>query len=109
MAQLVAQLAFNQTVSGSIPDDPTKGNYKMKLQTCKFQRVKTVEKLRAKGAKLKSDYASAWETGVARLQSFNDGSIEWIMDESGEKVPWEDMYKWDLISNLGYSAIDTKL
>lgn len=78
----------------------------MKLQACKFQRVSTMAKERKAGKKLKHEFS--WETGVAVLQSFNDGEVDYIIDESGKKVPHKEMYCWVLTNKLAMSAIDTK-
>lgn len=77
----------------------------MKLQACIFQRVSTNKKEQSSG-KLK--YEFTWETGVAVLQSFNDGDVDYIIDEAGKKVPHKDMHNWVLSNKLALSAIDTK-
>ncbi len=79
----------------------------MKLQACRFLRVSIVNKLRKEGARLKSDYP--WETGVAVLPHFNGGEVDYIIDETGKKVPYKEINDWSLSTNLGFAAIDTKL
>lgn len=80
----------------------------MKLQACKFQRVSSIKKARDQGKKLKSEFRDTWETGVAVLKNFNDGSVEYIIDENGKKVSYKQMHDWMLINGLALCAIDTK-
>ncbi len=80
----------------------------MKLQACTFIRSSVYDTAQSTGAKLKSDFAPFWETGVAVLENFNDGSVSYIIDEAGKKVSYPEMYDWRLSTNLGFSAIDTK-
>lgn len=75
----------------------------MKFQLCKFLRKKPTSE--NGGIILKRDLP--WERGLARLRSFNDGDVDFIIDEEGKKVG--SVYNYQLVNELAYSAIDTEM
>lgn len=52
-----------------------------KFQLCEFTRTKRAG---GKNGPLKCD--NRWERGIAKVKSFDDSDVEFILDENGNKV-----------------------
>lgn len=79
-----------------------------KYQACKFIRTRTNNKIRKDMLNHKyHPKGYGWEKGIAQVRSFGDGNVEFIIDDTGRKLPAKEVYDWKIINSVAYVAIDT--
>jgi hypothetical protein len=80
-----------------------------KFQLCMFIRK---EVLKEKITKIKKENKfgskrEGWERGLAKVESFNDQSVIFIIDENGIKLE-EEPVDWQVLSSYANTTIDTE-